>query len=99
MPVINADNADAWRSLAKFVEKERPSVGKTVTVDKGKHRGKTGVVERHMLDRYYDAYRYGSSAQHHMTDMRGRDGYVVLIRTETETFWVKGNNVTVLTAG
>lgn len=95
MPAINSENREAWQALANEVSKDRPYVGRRVTVTGGrKHKGKSGEVVRHERDRYVDAFRYGNEAQHHMTQMRGRYGYVVLIDTGTERFWTKADNVT-----
>jgi hypothetical protein len=96
MPAINSDNVEAWKQLAKDLSKDRPDVGKTVLVQSGKHKDKIGVVKRHMVDRYTQAYRYASEAQAHYRDMAGRYGWVVLIDTGTEKpFWVKADKVEV----
>lgn len=99
MAVITAENRDSWQSLANMVSKEKPDVGRTVRVLNGKHKGKIGKVIRHQLDQYYNAYRYGSPAQHMLTDMMGRYGYVVLIETPNGNIWVKASNTMVCYEG
>lgn len=96
MPVINDTTRDAWQSLANKLALDRPSVGKRVQVQRGKRKGKQGIVTRHMLDKFSRAYRYGGDASHHFKDMAGRAGWCCLVDTGTETFWTKADNVTIL---
>ena len=94
MPVINADTADAWCQIAKDCAAERPSVGKHVTVTKGKNKGKSGKVLRHQISKFGSAYRYGGDASHMMKDMMGRDGWCVQIECDGQRFWTNADNVT-----
>lgn len=99
MAIINADNREAWQSLANSASKEKPFVGRKVRIDNGrKHKGKIGEVMRHQQDKFWNAFRYGSPAQHMLTQMRGREGFVILVKTQTEQFWVKAEYATVLEA-
>lgn len=84
---------DFWQQLANTAAAERPSVGKLVLINRGrKHKGKVGTVTRHQRDAYSDAFRYGDSSSHFLKECRGRDGYIVLVKTEeNETFWVKAD--------
>lgn len=77
--MITAENAPVIQSLLQSLNMEKPNEGQTVKVLTGKHTGKTGLVKRHMRSRFENPYRYGSEMQHHMTDARGRYGFVVLV--------------------
>ena len=81
---------DALRAVAPLVTADRPNVGRTARVDEGKHKGKVGRITWHGRDKFTQAYRYGDSMSHHMTDMRGRWGFRVrLVDLETaEAFFV-----------
>ncbi|AND75613.1 hypothetical protein [Nostoc phage A1] len=91
MTAINSENREAWQVLATTLSNQNPGVGKNVKiVDGRKHKGKTGKVIKHQRDRYSDAFRYGDSATHHLREIKGRYGYVCLIKDDTgSTFWVK----------
>lgn len=92
MSVINSDTQSAWQQIARDVSRQRPYVGRTATVVRGrKMLGRRVTVVRHQLDQYdRDAFRYGGEASKHMTEMRGRHGFVCLVRDETGTErWVK----------
>lgn len=94
MPTFTAENAAGWQAIANTVEKDRPSVGKWITVEKGrKHKGKSGQVVRHQLDKFSTAYRYGSGASDALRDMVGRYGWVCMVQSITDgsTFWVKAD--------
>lgn len=93
MPAITSENRDAWQAIANDCSKQRPYVGRLVKIVEGrKHKGKQGKVVRHMLDKYFDAFRYGSEASHHLTQMMGRHGYVVLVEQECgNRFWVRAD--------
>lgn len=93
--MITAENAPVLQSLFNAVNRDKPDVGCTVRVLRGKHTGKIGIVKKHMLSRYENPYRYGSAMQHHMIDARGRSGYTILIQQDDETFWVPAKNVMV----
>lgn len=93
MPWITAENAPAFQSLFNDVGRDKPRIGNTVRVQSGKHKGKIGVVLRHMVSRYKNPFRYGSDASHAMTEARGRFGYVVLVRPyEGDSFWVDADD-------
>lgn len=83
----------AWEDIAEGASAQRPSPGKRVRIVGGrKHVGRTGVVERHQVSKFDDPFRYGSPQQHQMASIRGRRGYVVLVRDEAgETFWVRAD--------
>jgi hypothetical protein len=85
---------EMWKVLAPLlseVSKEKPAVGRIVRIMRGKYAGTIGQVERHIRSRYVNPYRYGSSAQHAMTDACGRYGFAVLV----EGRWTDANNVMV----
>jgi hypothetical protein len=91
---INTETRDAWQAIANDLSKQRPYPGREVRVEAGrKHRGKTGRVLRHQCDKFGSAFRYGGDANLHMREMAGRYGFVVLVATETEQFWVKAEYV------
>lgn len=88
MPAITFENAPVVQSLLSQVALEKPAVGRLVRITYGKHRGKIGVVQHHMVSRFKRPFRYGNEMQHLMTETRGRNGYVVRVRTESgEEFW------------
>jgi hypothetical protein len=92
MPAITAENRDFWQDLANNLHQQRPHVGREVKIEKGrKHKGKQGKVIQHKLDQYDNAYRYGNDASHHYRDMAGRSGWVCLVETSNERFWVKAS--------
>jgi hypothetical protein len=93
MPWLTAENAPVFQELFNSVARDKPSIGATIRVIYGKHSGKIGTVTRHMLSRYKHPFRYGNAASHAMTQARGRGGYVVLVKTEMETFWVDADKV------
>lgn len=90
--MIKSEDRDFWQSVANKKALDYPHVGRKITVVDGrKHKGKTGIVRQHRIDRYSTAFRYGNDASHYMRDMAGREGFVVLIDTGLETFWVKAS--------
>jgi hypothetical protein len=97
MSFISEVTQEQWKSLVDQTSPQRPSVGKIVKVVEGrKHLGKQGKVFWHGIDKYSDAWRYGSDAQHHLHDLCGRYGYRVGVETETEKFFVPANKVEVI---
>lgn len=99
MPAINSDTVDFWRQLAKDLEPQRPSPGKQVKVTGGrKHKGKSGIVLRHMRSHFKDyLWQYGSEANLHMRDLRGREGFVILVHpNDGPDFWVDADKVEVI---
>lgn len=99
MPAITAENAAGWQKIAEDLAPQRPSVGKWVRVLEGrKHVGKIGQVVRHERDRYDRVERYRSEASMHFIDMRGREGFVVLVQDarNPSRFWVKASYVVVV---
>lgn len=100
MSAINAETRDAWQALADMLGPQRPVPGRRVCVRGGrKHKGKSGTVVRHMPSRYRSD-RYMSEASLHMRDMRdmrGKDGFVVLVESDDggERFWVNAEHVEV----
>lgn len=87
----------AGQSIADELSKDRPSVGRRVTVVKGKnHQGKTGVVFWHGRDRFSDAFRYADSAMSACLQVRGCAGYRVGIETkEGERLFVRADYVSI----
>ena len=86
---------EMWKAIGPLlneVSREKPSVGRTVRVLRGKHAGKIGTVTKHIQDQYVNAFRYGSSASHAMTQARGRYGFAVKIDNQ---FWTKADNTMV----
>lgn len=100
MSVITRENAPMWTSLLGRVAEARPEVGMVAVPLKGKYRGRAGVITRHIVDRFYDPFRYGSSAQHMMTEARGRRGYVVKIAPldGSPAYWTKAEYLCVAKA-
>lgn len=96
MTVITRENAPIIQSLLTMVNLDKPEVGCTIKVLTGKHKGKLGIVQKHIRSRFENPYRYGNEMSHHMTDARGREGYCILIKQgDGGTFWTKANNVIV----
>lgn len=93
MACITSDNRDIWQKLADGLSAQRPYAGRRVTIVGGrKHKDKVGTVIRHQHDQYSDAYRYGNDAHHHLRDLRGRSGWVCLVRFDDgSTGWVKAD--------
>lgn len=88
----------AWADLSAKLEPDRPSVGKTVKVVKGrKHLGVTGKVIWHGEDTFDDSTRYLDSAQLYLREIEGRRGYRIRIESETEgKFFLNADYVEVL---
>lgn len=98
MSVITSENYNEWQALANSYKNHFPSVGKTVKVIKGrKYKGLEGVIKRHQVDQYFDT-RYSSNAQVMLREMKGREGYIVLIQPNngSRAFWVKANYVEII---
>ena len=95
MAAINQDTQKAWQDIANELSKQRPYPGRKVRITEGrKHKGKCGKVLRHQLDKFVDAFRYGGEANHHMTEMAGRFGYVCLVENTQDPldrFWIKAD--------
>jgi len=95
MPAINEKTRGTWQDIANELSKQRPVPGRKVSITGGrKHKGKRGTVLRHQLDKFVDAFRYGGEANHHMTEMAGRFGYVCLVENmenPSDRFWVKAD--------
>ena len=93
---INSENKGSWQALANTVSANRPSVGRTVVVTRGKHTGATGVVVWHGLDKFSDAFRYGSDSSHALREMNGTFGYRVKVQPEEgDGFFVRADYVEV----
>lgn len=82
MATFTSENRDLWQGLFDEASRERPGVGRTVRVCRGKHTGKVGVVRRHMVSRYGNPFRYGNEASRAMLQARGRHGFCILIQPE-----------------
>jgi len=97
-------NNEFWSAMKAVcgndeISANRPSVGTTVIIDKGrKYKGKVGKVVRHIRDKFdRDAWRYCSDAQAIMREARGRYGYVIkVLTTDGETFWCKADYATII---
>jgi len=97
---ITFENREIWQSLFNEVAKEKPAVGCKVRVTRGKHTGKIGVVRKHFVSRFERAFRYGSSAQHAMTQARGRYGFCIFVQADNGTeFFVNADYVMVCFEG
>lgn len=85
------------QQLADRLSADRPFVGRTVRVDRGKkHVGKIGRVTWHGLDKFSTAFRYGSPDSASLTEVRGRYGYRIRVQTEQgESFFVPADYVMV----
>lgn len=95
MPIFTAENRSAWQEVFSSVEKDRPSVGKRITVVKGKYKGFQGVVVWHGRNKYYDT-RYMSGAQIAMMQSMGTDGYRVAIDIDGKRIFIDAKNVEIL---
>lgn len=94
---------NAVAPVMRTVFEQSPRKGKIVSVNSGKHKDKVGTVILHMRDKYVNAFRYGSDANHLLREAAGRYGYVVKISRVIdiaagtfEEFFVKADNVTVI---
>jgi ribosomal protein S4E len=88
MAIFTQENAPIWQGLFNAVAQEKPALGRTIRVTRGKHTGRVGAVKRHQESQYVNAFRYGDSAQHAMTQARGRYGFCILVETaDGERFW------------
>lgn len=94
--MFTPENRNFWQSIADDANAQRPSVGKTVTVDSGKHAGKVGIVFYHAWDKYGRGTRYASDAQLALREINGRYGFRVGIKTDDgEKLFVNADIVTV----
>lgn len=59
MPYLTAENAPVFQELFNSVAKDKPAIGATVRVRLGKHTGKIGTVQRHMVSRFKHPFRHG----------------------------------------
>lgn len=84
---ITFENREVWQGLFNSVALEKPAVGRTVRIMRGKHHGKIGVVKKHQQSRFKDAFRYGNAASHAMTQVHGRYGFCILVQCDGESFW------------
>jgi hypothetical protein len=97
--VVNTETRDAWQSIADEVSRQRPYVGRKVRVTAGRKRlGRVGTVIRHERDRFdRSTFRYGGDAHMHLAEMRGREGFAVLVQPDdgqsVEPFWIKASAV------
>lgn len=93
MPWLTAENAPVFQDLFNTVARDKPIIGTTVRVLRGKHSGKIGEVKRHIVSRYKQPFRYGNEASHAMCQARGRYGYVVLVQPEHgPEFWIDADD-------
>ncbi len=96
MSVLTQENAPVIQSLLNSVAMDKPRIGCTVKILTGKHAGKIGIVEKHIVSRFERAFRYGNEMSHYMAQARGRYGYAILVQPEdAPTFWTKADNVMV----
>lgn len=91
MSCMNSTTREFWNDMGQQLSRQRPSCQRIVTIVQGrKARGRRGVVVKHMIDKYENAYRYGNETSHHMRDMQGREGWVCRVRLDSgEEIWVK----------
>lgn len=74
---------ESIQELFDSVAEKAPIKGRRVAVNRGKHKGKSGVVFFHGEDRYSDAGRYcASSMQDAMRRAGGQYGFRVGIETD-----------------
>jgi hypothetical protein len=92
MALFTSENRQAWQNLADAHAKNRPSVGKTVTIIDGrKHKGKVGEVVWHGRDKFVST-QYWTEAQWALREIVGRYGYTVKVKTASgETFFVSAD--------
>lgn len=89
---------DALRDLAPGCAEGRPSPGKRVKVLHGTQQGATGVVRRHMRDKFSTLFRYLPAGNAHLAEMRGTAGFVVLVDFDDArpSKWIKADQVEIL---
>lgn len=90
MSVYSPETRNFWQSIANEASAQRPSVGKSVEIVKGrKHKGKSGIVVWHGVNQFSDAFRYCDSARLALAEINGREGYSVKVKMEDgNTFFV-----------
>ena len=94
---MDMNDKNSWQILANQISQDRPSEGKQVEVVEGrKHKGKIGKVLQHQVDKFQNAFRYGGEGNLRLREMAGRYGYVCLIDTGIEKFWVKAHYLKIL---
>lgn len=96
---ILSEHRDAWQRIANAASEQRPCEGRRVRIVEGrKHKGRSGVVVRHQLSKFGDAFRYGGAANLHMREMQGRSGFVCLVEPDDggSKFWVNADYTEVL---
>jgi hypothetical protein len=99
MPTVETMTREAWQGLADDWSRNRPYAGQPVKIEGGrKHNGKSGIVVRHEVSRFGDAYRYGDSISHQFRDIVGRYGWRCLVRFDDgSTAWLNAEHCEVQT--
>lgn len=94
----------AWDALREIsldpdIRAQRPDKGKHVQVITGKRSGIQGVVVWHGVGKFdQKKWRYGSPMADHFTNIQGRYGFSVRIRSDDGAlFYTSADNVTVIT--
>lgn len=87
MTHMNSETRATWQQIADDASPQRPSVGKTVIITKGrKHKGKSGVVVKHAVSLFSDT-KYKTPAMLSLMEINGREGYYITVKMENgETF-------------
>ena len=80
---VTETQKDAIRGLYAQANREKPAVGRTVGIIRGKHRGKHGKVFWHGKDRYDTSDRYRTNwVADGLNAAFGRHGYRIGIETD-----------------
>jgi hypothetical protein len=92
---MNSNFARGMQTVADNTAAQRPSIGKTVTINTGKYAKLTGIVFWHGVDKF-SSTRYKTDAQLMMQEIIGREGYRCGIKLDNgDKVFVKASNVTV----
>lgn len=82
---IESDH-ELLRSALSALSKDAPTVGRRVSIDRGKHKGKSGVVLWHGRDAYKNPGRYEANWMvSSMRAARGKTFYRIRVRFDDGT--------------
>ena len=89
----------ALPGIMEIASRDCPSIGLTVEVLQGKHRGKTGVVFWHGRNPYIRfPHQFHTDLQAAVSDASGIHGFRIGIKTEEEKFFVDADKVKIIAA-
>ena len=79
MAVFTTETKQAWQAVIDDTSNNRPSVGRQVTITKGKNKGASGRVTWHGVDAYAST-QYKTEAMLAMQQVIGREGYRIRVQ-------------------